>query len=157
MVSVEDVLYVFEFQITLPVCFELVSFPFPLSFHASFASNANFSHPWFPYCNYVPIFLFIPNPFPLLLLFFTLLYWPFFSVSLHLCHCLFSGGELYTALTADFLGRDPVIFRSMGGRSTMRTETDQKLLHGNASLFNQPLPSIMASSSLCSDHMCSLL
>ncbi|KAF6735481.1 Semaphorin-3G [Oryzias melastigma] len=41
----------------------------------------------------------------------------------------FSGGELYTGLTADFLGRDAVIFRSMGGRSTMRTETDQRLLH----------------------------
>uniref|UniRef100_A0AAQ5Y3H8 Sema domain, immunoglobulin domain (Ig), short basic domain, secreted, (semaphorin) 3bl n=1 Tax=Amphiprion ocellaris TaxID=80972 RepID=A0AAQ5Y3H8_AMPOC len=41
----------------------------------------------------------------------------------------FSGGELYTGLTADFLGRDSVIFRSMGERSTMRTETDQKLLH----------------------------
>uniref|UniRef100_A0A3Q4BM11 Uncharacterized protein n=1 Tax=Mola mola TaxID=94237 RepID=A0A3Q4BM11_MOLML len=41
----------------------------------------------------------------------------------------FNGGELYTGLTADFLGRDSVIFRSMGGRSTMRTETDQKLLH----------------------------
>ncbi|XP_027870616.1 sema domain, immunoglobulin domain (Ig), short basic domain, secreted, (semaphorin) 3bl [Xiphophorus couchianus] len=41
----------------------------------------------------------------------------------------FSGGELYTGLTADFLGRDSVIFRSMGGRTTMRTETDQKLLH----------------------------
>ncbi|XP_043973977.1 sema domain, immunoglobulin domain (Ig), short basic domain, secreted, (semaphorin) 3bl isoform X1 [Gambusia affinis] len=40
----------------------------------------------------------------------------------------FSGGELYTGLTADFLGRDSVIFRSMGGRTTMRTETDQKLL-----------------------------
>lgn len=46
---------------------------------------------------------------------------------------LFSlGGELYTGLTADFLGRDSVIFRSMGSRSTMRTETDQKLLHGNS-------------------------
>uniref|UniRef100_A0A671YQ24 Sema domain, immunoglobulin domain (Ig), short basic domain, secreted, (semaphorin) 3bl n=1 Tax=Sparus aurata TaxID=8175 RepID=A0A671YQ24_SPAAU len=41
----------------------------------------------------------------------------------------FSGGELYTGLTADFLGRDSVIFRSMGGRSTMRTENDEKLLH----------------------------
>ncbi|CAL8252025.1 unnamed protein product, partial [Arctogadus glacialis] len=41
----------------------------------------------------------------------------------------FNGGELYAGLTADFLGRDSVIFRSMGGRSTMRTETDQKLLH----------------------------
>uniref|UniRef100_A0AAZ3QWP9 Sema domain, immunoglobulin domain (Ig), short basic domain, secreted, (semaphorin) 3bl n=1 Tax=Oncorhynchus tshawytscha TaxID=74940 RepID=A0AAZ3QWP9_ONCTS len=39
------------------------------------------------------------------------------------------GGELYTGLTADFLGRDSVIFRSLGGRSTMRTETDQRLLH----------------------------
>uniref|UniRef100_A0A8C8A0G2 Sema domain, immunoglobulin domain (Ig), short basic domain, secreted, (semaphorin) 3bl n=1 Tax=Oryzias sinensis TaxID=183150 RepID=A0A8C8A0G2_9TELE len=41
----------------------------------------------------------------------------------------FSGGELYTGLTADFLGRDAVIFRSMSGRSTMRTETDQRTLH----------------------------
>ncbi|XP_013857193.1 sema domain, immunoglobulin domain (Ig), short basic domain, secreted, (semaphorin) 3bl [Austrofundulus limnaeus] len=41
----------------------------------------------------------------------------------------FSGGELYTGLTADFLGRDSVIIRSMGGRTTMRTETDQKLLN----------------------------
>uniref|UniRef100_A0A7N6AHN9 Sema domain, immunoglobulin domain (Ig), short basic domain, secreted, (semaphorin) 3bl n=1 Tax=Anabas testudineus TaxID=64144 RepID=A0A7N6AHN9_ANATE len=41
----------------------------------------------------------------------------------------FNGGELYTGLTADFLGRDSVILRSMGGRSTMRTETDEKLLH----------------------------
>lgn len=49
--------------------------------------------------------------------------------------CLLLGGELYTGLTADFLGRDSVIFRSMGGRTIMRTETDQKLLHGNVSLF----------------------
>ncbi|XP_067383802.1 sema domain, immunoglobulin domain (Ig), short basic domain, secreted, (semaphorin) 3bl isoform X2 [Channa argus] len=41
----------------------------------------------------------------------------------------FRGGELYTGLTADFLGRDSVILRSMGGRPTMRTETDEKLLH----------------------------
>ncbi|XP_036388470.1 sema domain, immunoglobulin domain (Ig), short basic domain, secreted, (semaphorin) 3bl [Megalops cyprinoides] len=41
----------------------------------------------------------------------------------------FIGGELYTGLTADFLGRDAVIFRSLGSRSTMRTETDQRLLH----------------------------
>ncbi|XP_029012335.1 sema domain, immunoglobulin domain (Ig), short basic domain, secreted, (semaphorin) 3bl isoform X1 [Betta splendens] len=41
----------------------------------------------------------------------------------------FSGGELYTGLTADFLGRDSVIFRSLGSRSTMRTETDEKLLN----------------------------
>lgn len=44
---------------------------------------------------------------------------------------VFVGGELFTGLTADFLGRDSVIFRSMGGRSTMRTETDHKILHGN--------------------------
>ncbi|XP_061112902.1 sema domain, immunoglobulin domain (Ig), short basic domain, secreted, (semaphorin) 3bl [Conger conger] len=41
----------------------------------------------------------------------------------------FVGGELYTGLTADFLGRDAVVFRSLGSRSTMRTETDQRLLH----------------------------
>lgn len=51
---------------------------------------------------------------------------------------LSAGGELYTGLTADFLGRDSVIFRSMGGRSIMRTETDQKLLHGKVLLFYQP-------------------
>uniref|UniRef100_A0A3B5L849 Uncharacterized protein n=1 Tax=Xiphophorus couchianus TaxID=32473 RepID=A0A3B5L849_9TELE len=38
-------------------------------------------------------------------------------------------GNECSGLTADFLGRDSVIFRSMGGRTTMRTETDQKLLH----------------------------
>ncbi|XP_028822650.1 semaphorin-3G-like isoform X2 [Denticeps clupeoides] len=41
----------------------------------------------------------------------------------------FTGGELYTGLTADFLGRDSVILRSMGSRPPMRTETDQRLLH----------------------------
>ncbi|XP_064422494.1 semaphorin-3G-like [Latimeria chalumnae] len=41
----------------------------------------------------------------------------------------FIGGDLYTGLSADFLGRDPVIFRSMGARSAVRTETDQRLLH----------------------------
>ncbi|XP_029455360.1 semaphorin-3G isoform X1 [Rhinatrema bivittatum] len=41
----------------------------------------------------------------------------------------FIGGELYTGLTADFLGRDPVIFRSFGSRSSLRTETDQRLLN----------------------------
>ncbi|NXB83428.1 SEM3G protein, partial [Vidua chalybeata] len=39
------------------------------------------------------------------------------------------GGELYAGLTADFLGRDPGVFRSMGTRSTLRTEVDQRLLH----------------------------
>ncbi|KAJ1109534.1 hypothetical protein NDU88_006894 [Pleurodeles waltl] len=41
----------------------------------------------------------------------------------------FIGGELYTGLTADFLGRDPVIFRSLGSRMSLRTDTDQRLLH----------------------------
>ncbi|XP_057887749.1 semaphorin-3G [Melospiza georgiana] len=39
------------------------------------------------------------------------------------------GGELYAGLTADFLGRDPGVFRSMGTRSALRTEVDQRLLH----------------------------
>lgn len=82
----------------------------------------------FLFTNY-PLFTFL-QPFsvnsPLLIIFFPLL----LNIS-----CLSVGGELYTGLTADFLGRDSVIFRSMGGRSTMRTETDQKLLHGNVSLF----------------------
>lgn len=43
------------------------------------------------------------------------------------------GGELYAGLTADFLGRDPGIFRSMGTRSALRTEVDQRLLNGNSS------------------------
>ncbi|XP_051759725.1 sema domain, immunoglobulin domain (Ig), short basic domain, secreted, (semaphorin) 3bl [Ctenopharyngodon idella] len=41
----------------------------------------------------------------------------------------FTGGELYTGLTADFLGRDSVILRGLGTRSPMRTETDQRILH----------------------------
>ena len=110
------------------------------------------------------MFYFPLIPFPLLLLFlnicsFTLpfsqsLPFFFFALTLVCVSCciypLFSspttsapcpsiGGELYTGLTADFLGRDSVIFRSMGGRSTMRTETDQKLLHGNVSLLYQPV------------------
>ncbi|CAM9359224.1 unnamed protein product [Bubo scandiacus] len=39
------------------------------------------------------------------------------------------GGELYAGLTADFLGRDPAIFRSTGTRSALRTEVDQRLLN----------------------------
>ncbi|NXR59921.1 SEM3G protein, partial [Rhadina sibilatrix] len=39
------------------------------------------------------------------------------------------GGELYAGLTADFLGRDPGVFRSMGSRSALRTEVDQRLLN----------------------------
>ncbi|NXH88129.1 SEM3G protein, partial [Edolisoma coerulescens] len=42
---------------------------------------------------------------------------------------VFAGGELYTGLTADFLGRDPGVFRSMGTRSALRTEVDQRLLN----------------------------
>ncbi|XP_056319497.1 sema domain, immunoglobulin domain (Ig), short basic domain, secreted, (semaphorin) 3bl [Danio aesculapii] len=41
----------------------------------------------------------------------------------------FTGGELYTGLTADFLGRDSVIVRGLGTRAPMRTETDQRILH----------------------------
>lgn len=44
------------------------------------------------------------------------------------------GGELYAGLTADFLGRDPGIFRSTGTRSALRTEVDQRLLNGNSSI-----------------------
>eukprot|EP00076_Gallus_gallus_P025671 XP_015148335.1 semaphorin-3G isoform X1 [Gallus gallus] len=39
------------------------------------------------------------------------------------------GGELYAGLTADFLGRDPGIFRSTGTRAALRTEVDQRLLN----------------------------
>lgn len=45
---------------------------------------------------------------------------------------VYAGGELYTGLTADFLGHDPGIFRSMGTRSALRTEVDQRLLNGNS-------------------------
>uniref|UniRef100_A0A674K847 Semaphorin 3G n=1 Tax=Terrapene triunguis TaxID=2587831 RepID=A0A674K847_9SAUR len=48
---------------------------------------------------------------------------------------VFPGGELYTGLTADFLGRDSVIFRSMGSRSSLRTEMDQRLLNGKNPKF----------------------
>ncbi|RMB99996.1 hypothetical protein DUI87_23405 [Hirundo rustica rustica] len=41
------------------------------------------------------------------------------------------GGELYAGLTADFLGRDPGVFRSMGTRPALRTEVDQRLLNDN--------------------------
>uniref|UniRef100_A0A8C2E815 Sema domain, immunoglobulin domain (Ig), short basic domain, secreted, (semaphorin) 3bl n=1 Tax=Cyprinus carpio TaxID=7962 RepID=A0A8C2E815_CYPCA len=41
----------------------------------------------------------------------------------------FTGGELYTGLTADFLGRDSVISDGLGTRSPMRTEMDQRILH----------------------------
>ncbi|XP_003789421.1 semaphorin-3G [Otolemur garnettii] len=41
----------------------------------------------------------------------------------------FVGGELYTGLTADFLGREAMIFRSGGPRPTLRSDSDQNLLH----------------------------
>ncbi|XP_045386002.1 semaphorin-3G isoform X1 [Lemur catta] len=41
----------------------------------------------------------------------------------------FVGGELYTGLTADFLGREPMIFRSGGPRPALRSDSDQSLLH----------------------------
>ncbi|XP_074054234.1 semaphorin-3G [Macrotis lagotis] len=41
----------------------------------------------------------------------------------------FVGGELYTGLTADFLGREAVLFRSGGARPALRSDTDQSLLH----------------------------
>jgi hypothetical protein len=42
------------------------------------------------------------------------------------------GGELYTGLTADFLGREAMIFRSGGPRTALRSDSDQSLLHGKA-------------------------
>ncbi|XP_019654957.1 semaphorin-3G isoform X2 [Ailuropoda melanoleuca] len=41
----------------------------------------------------------------------------------------FVGGELYTGLTADFLGREAMIFRSGGPRPALRSDSDQNLLH----------------------------
>lgn len=129
--------------------------------------NISLSHPWFPFCSSVYLYIsqnlfsFIDavhlhfyNFFLQYLLLFSLVLtvfslmlicsFPLPPLSLKLSlpqplSLLSIGGELYTGLKADFLGRDSVIFRSMGGRSTMRTETDQKLLHGNVSLFNQPV------------------
>lgn len=40
------------------------------------------------------------------------------------------GGELYTGLTADFLGHEAMIFRSGGPRPALRSNSDQNLLHG---------------------------
>ncbi|XP_016041955.2 semaphorin-3G isoform X2 [Erinaceus europaeus] len=39
------------------------------------------------------------------------------------------GGELYTGLTADFLGREAMIFRSGGPWPALRSDSDQNLLH----------------------------
>lgn len=60
------------------------------------------------------------------------------------------GGELYSGLSADFLGRDPGIFRSAGTRSALRTEVDQSLLSGTSSLLPLPTPAglLLASKSL---------
>ncbi|CAH7237791.1 semaphorin-3G [Phodopus roborovskii] len=41
----------------------------------------------------------------------------------------FVGGELYTGLTADFLGREAMIFRSGGPRAALRSDSDQSILH----------------------------
>ncbi|KAM8758342.1 semaphorin-3G isoform 1-T1 [Rhynchonycteris naso] len=41
----------------------------------------------------------------------------------------FVDGELYTGLTADFLGREAMIFRSGGPRPALRSDSDQNLLH----------------------------
>ncbi|KAM5279581.1 semaphorin-3G [Ctenodactylus gundi] len=41
----------------------------------------------------------------------------------------FVGGELYTGLTADFLGHEAMIFRSGGPRPALRSDSDQNLLH----------------------------
>lgn len=45
------------------------------------------------------------------------------------------GGELYTGLTADFLGREAMIFRSGGPRPALRSDSDQNLLHGEPRVF----------------------
>ncbi|XP_057411166.1 semaphorin-3G isoform X3 [Balaenoptera acutorostrata] len=47
-------------------------------------------------------------------------------------HCRWAswrGGELYTGLNADFLGREAMIFRSGGPRPALRSDSDQNLLH----------------------------
>lgn len=123
--------HVAEPQHFLPVTSDFLVFPsdtkFKEHFHTFFkgignsqAHNPNIViliFPLFPgVCSFPLLSTFSPHCIPLLLF-------------------LLLGGELYTGLTADFLGRDSVIFRSMGGRTIMRTETDQKLLHGNVSLF----------------------
>ncbi|XP_063113278.1 semaphorin-3G isoform X2 [Cavia porcellus] len=41
----------------------------------------------------------------------------------------FVGGELYTGLTADFLGREAMIFRSGASRPALRSDSDQSVLH----------------------------
>lgn len=42
-------------------------------------------------------------------------------------------GELYAATVIDFSGRDPVIYRSMGGMPPLRTaQYNSKWLNGNA-------------------------
>ncbi|XP_006892313.1 PREDICTED: semaphorin-3G [Elephantulus edwardii] len=41
----------------------------------------------------------------------------------------FVGEELYTGLIADFLGREPMIFRNGGPRPALRSDSDQNVLH----------------------------
>lgn len=141
------------------VLYWICSISFFLLFLCLICLNRNISirHPQFPICSSVPNFIFSVifssfiatvslhsyNPFssnpslyfhfypplcPLPVVFLLLFYLSLYKLVLR--PCISTGGELYTGLTADFLGRDSVIFRSMGGRSTMRTENDEKLLHG---------------------------
>ncbi|XP_003410111.1 semaphorin-3G [Loxodonta africana] len=58
--------------------------------------------------------------------------WPFAST--------FVGGELYTGLTADFLGREAMIFRSGGSRPALRSDSDQSLLHDPRFVAAAPIP-----------------
>ncbi|XP_067861479.1 semaphorin-3E-like [Heptranchias perlo] len=44
------------------------------------------------------------------------------------CASTLVGGQLYIGLYTDFFGEDPAIFRSLGYRSTTRTEYDERLL-----------------------------
>ncbi|TRZ02705.1 hypothetical protein DNTS_022678 [Danionella cerebrum] len=41
----------------------------------------------------------------------------------------FTGEELYTGVSVDFLGRDSVIYRDLGNRARLRTDNDQTILH----------------------------
>ena len=143
-----------RFYITLPVCsiLDLFNFDsplFPLLQHLPELQNLSISLiSWFLYYTSVPNFFISPNDFsfiatvalhsryidfPSFLHSYTYFYKSpaTHPIPLPLCSFLSIGGELYTGLTADFLGRDSVILRSMGGRSPMRTETDERLLHGN--------------------------
>lgn len=146
----------FGFQIALPACsiLDLFGFLSPFLPLPHFPEPQNFS-----LSSMISLLFLCAKPFIVLNVFsfidVVLLHWlfilsfapsffqPFLQISCHLSFLSptlplprYQGGELYTGLTADFLGRDSVIFRSMGDRSIMRTETDHKILHGNVSSFN---------------------